>query len=102
MKKRWSNYKSHSNKKINSCSISKHFNEICCCDNTPGEHMEIQLIDSVNNIDNLEIDQIDELLLKKEKFWLGSMVTMHRGMNSTHDWNRKKRIGGENFDMESP
>jgi hypothetical protein len=63
--------------------------------------MEIQLIDSVNNIDNLEIDQIDELLLKKEKFWLGSMVTMHRGMNSTHDWNRKTRIGGENFDMES-
>ena len=98
MKPRWANYKSHSNKKINSCSISRHFNEICRCVNNPREYMQIQLIDSVDNTNNMNRDEIDELLLKKEKFWVGSLVTMHKGMNSSHDWNRKQRIGGENFE----
>ena len=98
IKPRWANYKSHSNNEINSCSISRHFNEICRCVNSPEEHMQIQLIDSVNNTNNLSTDEIDDLLLKKERFWIGSMVTIHKGMNSFHDWKRKKRIGGEYFE----
>ena len=25
-------------------------------------------------------------------FWIGSLITQHKGLNSTHDWNRNKRI----------
>ena len=35
---------------------------------------------------------IEDLLLQKEKFWIGSLITQHKGLNSTHDWNRNKRI----------
>ena len=97
IKKRWSNYKSHTKKGKNTCSITKHFNEVCnCLDNTT-RNMSIQLIDCLDNVDNLNIEEIDCLLLEKEKFWIGTLITMHKGINSTHDWYRKTKNGGEDF-----
>ena len=63
--------------------------------------MKIQLIDAVNNVDGLNDVEIDGLLLEKEKFWIGSLVTMHKGLNSSHDWNRKVRVGGEDFSKQN-
>ena len=48
-------------------------------------------MDKLENVDDLSIGEIDELLLEKEKFWIGTLVTQHQGMNGTHDWNRVKR-----------
>ena len=45
----------------------------------------------LNNTDNLTTEQIDDLLLEKEKFWIGALVTQHSGMNCSHDWNRSRR-----------
>ena len=57
----------------------------------PTGHLIFFIIDGLNNTDNLTSEQIDDLLLQKEKFWIGNLLTMHSGMNSSHDWNRSKR-----------
>ena len=49
------------------------------------------IIDKLKITDGLDSDQIDDLLLTKETFWIGSLVTQHQGMNGTHDWNRARR-----------
>ena len=100
IKKRWANYKSHVNVSKDSCHIVKHFNTICRCPENPPSLMTIQLIDSLDNTDNLDIKTLDDLLLQKEKFWIGTIVAMHKGTNSTHDWRRTKRVGGENFSKD--
>ena len=48
-------------------------------------------IDQLNNTNSLSPDKIDNLLLQKERFWISALVTIHKGLNSTHDWNRKHR-----------
>ena len=59
--------------------------------------MGIQLIDCLDNIENLNKEEKDMLLLEKENFWIGTLVTMQKGLNSTHDWYRKNRIGVKIF-----
>ena len=49
------------------------------------------MIDQLNNRNRVSPDDIDDLLLQKESFWISTLVTMHKGLNSTHDWNRKRR-----------
>tara|TARA_B100000586_G_scaffold254028_1_gene215083 strand:- start:540 stop:1238 length:699 start_codon:yes stop_codon:yes gene_type:complete len=98
IKKRWANYKSHTSRSINTCSITKHFNEVCVCTENPTKYMSIQLIDCLDNVGHLNTEEKDCLLLEKEQFWVGTLITMHKGINSTHDWYRKTRTGGENFD----
>ena len=94
-KPRLRNYKSHINKSLPTCSIAKHFIECCRDNNNPTGFLKFILIDSVTNIENLSKDSIEDLLLQKTKFWIGSLVTMHRGLNSSHDWKRKKRTERE-------
>ena len=90
-KPRLSNYKSHIKKKIKSCNIVKHFIDECNDNDNPCKYLSSVIIDHVNNTTNLTSKQIDELLLQKEKFWIGTLVTQHKGMNDSHDWNRKNR-----------
>ena len=49
------------------------------------------LLDCVDNVDGLSTEEINDLLLEKERFWIGTLVTQHKGLNSTHDWVRTKR-----------
>ena len=39
---------------------------------------------------NLSPGEINNLLLQKEIFWTSTLVITHNGLNSTHDWNRKR------------
>ena len=92
-KPRLANYKNHIRKKIPTCRIVKHFiNE--CVDIT-FKNAAFIIIDVLNNTDKLSSSEIDDLLLKKEQFWIGSLVTQHKGMNGTHDWYRSKRTERE-------
>ena len=90
-KPRLSNYKSHIKKGINTCGIVKHFLEDCVDHEDPCGNLIFFIIDGLNNTDGLSMEQIDDLLLQKEKFWIGTLVTMHKGMNLSHDWNRTTR-----------
>ena len=46
------------------------------------------LVDSSNNTYNSNNEKVHKILLTKETFWIGSLVTQHKGLNGTHDWCR--------------
>jgi hypothetical protein len=90
-KPRLSNYKSHITKGRETCGIVKHFINDCVNKDSPTGHLLFQIIDCLTDVDNLSSEEIDNLLLTKEKFWIGTLVTQHAGLNCSHDWNRSKR-----------
>ena len=90
-KPRLRNYKSHINNGHKTCGIVRHFLENCVDEEDPTGNLVFYIVDGLNNTDNLNSEQIDDLLLQKEKFWIGALLTMHSGMNTSHDWNRTRR-----------
>ena len=65
--------------------------DVCSDTDDPSRNIRFIIIDQLNNTNSLSPDDIDDLLLQKERFWISTLVTMHIGLNSTHDWNRKLR-----------
>ena len=90
-KPRLANYKAHIKKKIPSCRIVRNYIEDCIHENDPLGYIKFIIVDGLNNTENLSSDEIDALLLEKEKFWIGILMTQHKGMNATHDWNHTRR-----------
>ena len=87
-KPRLSNYKSHVKKKRLTCRIVRHFIENC---NDNGfNNLRFTIIDCLNNVEGLTDDEIDDLLVKKEKFWIRTLVTQYHGLNRKYDLSRKK------------
>ena len=84
-KPRLRNYKSHIKKKVRSCSIVNHFIDVCSDTDDPSRNIRFIIIDQLNNANSLFPDDIDDLLLQKERFWILTLVTIHKGLNSTHD-----------------
>ena len=76
---------------MRSCSIVNHFIDVCSDTDDPSRNIRFIIIDQLSNTNSLYNDDIDNLLLQKEKFWISTLVTIHKGLNSTHDWNRKRR-----------
>ena len=97
-KPRLSNYKSHINNKRITCCIVKHFVEVCPNEENPLGHLRFYIIDMVDNVNDYSLEKLDEILLEKEKRWIRNLVTLHKGMNSTHDLNRTKRRERETLD----
>ena len=91
-KPRLRNYKSQIKKSVGACRINRHFFGPCRGPiEEPSSSMYFMLVDCLNNVDGLSTEKIDELLLQREKWWIGNLVTQHRGLNGKHDWNRKER-----------
>ena len=77
-KPRLSNYKSHFKKKKLACRIEKHFIENY---NSNGfKNLRFTIVDCLYNEEGLKDDEIDDLFLKKEKFWIRALVTQHHGL----------------------
>ena len=55
----------------------------------PSGNIRFIIIHQLNNTNGLSADEIDDLLLQKQRFWISTSVTIHKGLNSTHNWNRK-------------
>ena len=85
------NEKPHVKKKVWSFSIINHFADVCSETDDPSINIRLIIIDLLNNTNSFFPDDIDNLLLQKEKFWISTLVTIDKGPNSTHDWNRKCR-----------
>ena len=70
------NYKSHIKKRIKKfCRIVQHFMNTCVDPNIPHRYLRFILIDSVNNTEDLEEEEIDALLKEKEQFCIGNLHT---------------------------
>ena len=82
-KPRLRKYKSHIKKNVRSCKIATHFIDECCDEEIAFKYLAFVIIDVVNNTSGLTRNQIEDLLLEKEKFWIGTLVTQHQGLNST-------------------
>ena len=76
---------------MRSCSIANHFTDVCSDTDDLSGNIRFIIIDQLNNTNSLSSDEIDNLLLQKQIFWISMLVTIHKGLNSTHDWNRKHR-----------
>ena len=74
-KPRLSNYKSHIKKSKYTCKIVKHFIDVCV--DSSLKNLQFVLVDKLNNVESLSHDEIENLLLEKEKFWNGTLVTHH-------------------------
>ena len=94
-KPRLRNYKSHIKGKKNTCRIVNHFIEDCCDNINPCKYLRFHIIDCVDNVEGCSSEKIEELLMEKEKMWIRNLVTAHKGMNSSHDLNRKNRCDRE-------
>ena len=64
----------------------------------PSKNLRFHIVDCVDNVEGFTVEKIDELLLEKEKMWIRNLLTVHKGLNSSHDLNRKKRHQIENLD----
>ena len=49
----------------------------CCGKEIPFKYLEFIIIDVVNNTSGLTRNKIEDLLLKNEKFLMGTLVTQH-------------------------
>ena len=76
---------------MRSCSIVNHFIDVCSDTDDPSRNIRFIIIDQLNKTNSFSLDDIDDLLLQKERFWISALVTIHKGLNSTHDWNRKRQ-----------
>ena len=71
---------------MRSCSIANHFIDVCSDTDDSSKNIRVIIIDQLN----LSPGEINNLLLQKEIFWTSTLVITHNGLNSTHDWNRKR------------
>ena len=71
---------------MRSCSIANHFIDVCSDTDDSSRNIRVIIIDQLN----LSPGEINNLLLQKEIFWTSTLVITHNGLNSTHDWNRKR------------
>ena len=76
---------------MQSCKIVRHFIEEC----KGVSNSRFIIVDVFNNSDHFSSDEIDELLLQKEQFWVGTLVTQQKGLNRIRDWRRTKRFQKE-------
>ena len=76
---------------MQSCSIVNHFIDVCSDTDDHSRNIKFIIVDQLNSTNSLSPDEIDDILLQKERFWISALVTIHKRLNSTHDWNRKRR-----------
>ena len=70
------------------CSIINDFIDVCNDTDDPSKNMRFITIDQLNNTNSLYPHEIDDLLLQKERFWILTLVTIHKRLSTTRDWNR--------------
>ena len=65
---------------MKSCKIVRHFIE----ESKEVSNLRFIIVDVLNNIDHFSSDEIEDLLLQKEQFWIGTLVPQRKRLNGTH------------------
>ena len=90
-KHRFSDYKSHIKMKIKSCPSVKHLIDSCNDTVNPSKYLRFILIDCLTNTENSNQEEIDDLLLEKDNFWIKTLCEIHKVLKDYHDWRRVRR-----------
>ena len=85
------NYTLHIKNNVKSCKTVRHLIKEC----KGVSKLRFIIVDVLNKVDHFSSDDIEELLLQKEQFWIGTLVTQHKELNGTHDWRRTKHFQKE-------
>ena len=85
------NYKWHNKNNVKCCKIVRYFIKEC----KGVSNLRFIIDDVFSNVDHFSSDAIDDVLLQKEQFWIGTLVKRHKGLSGTHDWGRTKRFQKE-------
>ena len=72
---------------MRSCSIVNHFIDVCSDTDDSSRYITFIIIDQLNNTNSVPPDEIEDLLLQTERFWISTLVITHIGLKSRHDWN---------------
>ena len=67
--------------KVISCLVVKRFIDSCTDTINPSKYLRIFLIGCVTNTEYSSKEEIDDLLLEKENFWMGTLCTIRKGLN---------------------
>ena len=95
LKPRLANYKSHI--KMKTCRIARHFIDECI--DTSLSNLRFIIVDIVNNTELLDQKEIDNILLQKEKFWIGILVNQHQGLNGNMTGTEKQELKEKKYSM---
>ena len=71
-----SNYKSHIKQKVKLCSVVKNSIDSSTDTINPSKYLKFISIDSVTNTQNRTKKEIYDLLLGKENFWIGTLISV--------------------------
>ena len=63
--------KSHIKNNVKSCKIVRHFIEEC----KGVSNLRFIVVDVLSNVDHFSSNEIEDLLLQKQQFWIGALVT---------------------------
>ena len=75
-----SNYKNYIKESVHSCRMVKYFIEKCNDPIVTFKYLQFVILDVLTNTESLSKDDIEDLLLKTEKVWCGTLVTQHNGL----------------------
>ena len=90
-KLRLANYKSQIKKCLGTCNIVIHFVKSCNDTSYPCQYLRFILLDRVDNVQGATDSQIEQIMMTKDKFWIGNLCCIHQGLNGYHDWRRERR-----------
>ena len=82
------NYNSHIKNNVKSWKIVRHFIQ----EREGVSNLCFIIIYELNNVGHFSLDEIYDLLLQKEQFWIGTLFTQHKRLNGTHDWRKTMRF----------
>ena len=67
--------------KVISYLVVKRFIDSCTDTINPSKYLRFFLIGCVTNTEYSSKEEIDDLLLEKENFWMGTLCTIRKGLN---------------------
>ena len=87
-KTRFRIHKSDIKTKKERCGSARHFNSKCYHDTNPFQYLKVRLIEQV---ESNSLENIEDVLWDREKYWQSQLFTITKGMNSILDLYSSKR-----------
>ena len=72
------------------CGSARHFDSKCYHDTNPFQYLKVQ---SIEQVQSNSLDNIEDVLLDREKYWQSQLFTITKGMSSILDLYSSKRKG---------